>query len=158
MTTTGIEVFDRTVQITNVWLTEIMDDLGPDRQVAWHALGAVLRATRDRLPVDLSAHLGSQLPLIMRGAYYDQFQPASQPRVSRSVDDFLARVQDDLRFSRPVNCKDAARSVFKVMAHHLDPGQTCKVWHALPEEVRELWPEMVREQAEAREMNVRATH
>ena len=34
---------------------EICEDLGPDRQVAWHALGSVLRTIRDRLPVELAA-------------------------------------------------------------------------------------------------------
>ena len=49
MSATGLDVFDQTLQITNIWLDEIMAKLGPDRQVAWHALGAVLHALRDRL-------------------------------------------------------------------------------------------------------------
>src|SRR2546423_5270300 len=59
MSATGLDVFDRTLQITNIWLDEIMETLGPDRQVAWHALGAVLRALRDRLPLGLAVHLGA---------------------------------------------------------------------------------------------------
>jgi len=42
MATTGLEVFDRTLHITNIWLDEIMKEVGPDRQAAWRALGAVL--------------------------------------------------------------------------------------------------------------------
>lgn len=52
-----------------------MDAVGPDRQVAWHLLGAVLRAMRDRIPLGLAAHLGAQLPLLVRGAYYDRWRP-----------------------------------------------------------------------------------
>lgn len=52
MSTNGLEVFDKTIQTTNIWLDEIMDEMGPDRQLAWHTLGAVLRALRDRLPPD----------------------------------------------------------------------------------------------------------
>ncbi|MFL5268204.1 MAG: DUF2267 domain-containing protein [Stellaceae bacterium] len=63
MSATGLEAFDKTLQTTNVWLDEIVKELGPDRQVAWHGLGAVLRALRDRLPVDEAAHLGAQLPV-----------------------------------------------------------------------------------------------
>ena len=41
MSTTGLDVFDKTLQTTNIWLDEIMDVVGPDRGVAWHVLGAV---------------------------------------------------------------------------------------------------------------------
>ena len=50
MSATGLEVFDKSIQTTNIWLDEIMEDMGPDRQLAWHLLGAVLRTMRDRLP------------------------------------------------------------------------------------------------------------
>lgn len=87
MAATGLEVFDKTLQTTNTWLDEVMETTGPDRHVAWHALTAVLHTLRDRLPVDLSAHLGAQLPLLIRGAYYDQWHPAGQPDRVRSAED-----------------------------------------------------------------------
>jgi Uncharacterized conserved protein (DUF2267) len=80
---TGLDVFDKTLQTTNIWLDEIAAEIGPDRQVAWHALGAVLRALRDRIPLDLAAHLGAQLPLLARGLYYDQWHPAAGGLESR---------------------------------------------------------------------------
>jgi hypothetical protein len=40
MSTTGLEVFDQTLQKTNIW-KEIMAQVGPDRQRAYHALRAV---------------------------------------------------------------------------------------------------------------------
>ena len=51
MSATGLEVFDKSIQTTNIWLDEIMEDMGPDRQLAWHLLGGVLRTMRDRLPL-----------------------------------------------------------------------------------------------------------
>lgn len=58
MSATGLEVFDKTLQTTNIWLDEIMADHGPDRRVAWHMLGAVLRTLRDWLQIELAANLG----------------------------------------------------------------------------------------------------
>ena len=52
MSTTGLEVFDKTVQTTNAWLKEIMEVMGPDRHRAYRVLAAVLHALRDRLSVD----------------------------------------------------------------------------------------------------------
>jgi len=88
MSFTGLEVFDKTLQIAPVWLGE----MGPDRQRAHHALRAVRHALRDRLPLHLAAHLGAQLPLLVRGIYYDSWHPRPdiqllwrQPAASESV-------------------------------------------------------------------------
>lgn len=45
MNSTGLDVFDKTLQTTHVWLRELShkDAIGPDKQLAWHALGAVLQ-------------------------------------------------------------------------------------------------------------------
>ena len=59
MSANGLEIFDKTLETTHVWLKEIMADLGPDRQVAWKVLSVVLRKLRDRLPLGPAAHLGA---------------------------------------------------------------------------------------------------
>lgn len=141
MSANGIDAFDKTLQVTNIWLDEIMADHGPDRQLAWHILGAVLRATRNKLPADLAAHLGAQLPLLVRGTYYDQYEPAKQPSQVRSRDEFLQEVKKGLQFIRPVDPEDAVKSVYRVLNHHIDPGQVRKVRDALNEDIRPLWPE-----------------
>jgi len=140
MSATGLEVFDKTLQSTNIWLDEIMAKIGPDRQVAWHVLGAVLRALRDRLPIGLSAHLGAQLPILVRGIYYDQWRPSEETLKLRSREEFLERVAEDLKDTRPVNVADGVKIVFQVLNHHIEPGQIEKVRQALPESVRTLWP------------------
>ena len=115
MSRTGLDVFDKTLQTTNIWLDELMQQIGPDRQVAWHVLGVVLRALRDRLPVELAAHLGSQLPILVRGIYYDQWRPSDQPQRLRTLDEFLDRIASELANTRPVNVRDATRAVFAVL-------------------------------------------
>jgi uncharacterized protein (DUF2267 family) len=151
MSTTGLDVFDKTLQITNIWLNEIMEVTGPDRQVAWHVLGGVLRTVRDRIPLELAVHLGSQLPILVRGIYYDQWHIGGQPERYRSVDEFLRRVIDNLGAIRPVNPQQAARAVFGVLSRHLSPGQAENVRHALPEDVRGLWPASPSAQGEEQE-------
>src|SRR3954451_6532504 len=70
MRATGLDVFDKTLQTTHIWLNDITEVIGPDKQVAWHVLGAVLRTLRDRVPLQVAAHLGAELPLLVRGLYY----------------------------------------------------------------------------------------
>jgi len=140
MSTSGLEVFDRTLQITHIWLDEIIEDLHTDRQTAWRVLGAVLRALRDRLPPGLSAHLSAELPLLVRGAYFEQWRPGEEALKLRTLAEFLERVSAGLAHGKPIGSLDATRAVFAVLGRHLDKGQIEKVQHALPADLREFWP------------------
>jgi uncharacterized protein (DUF2267 family) len=148
MSATGLDVFDKTIQSTNIWLDEIMDRLGPDRQLAWKVLSAVLHKLRDRLPTGLSAHLAAQLPLLVRGVYYDQYEPSVQPVRPASGEDFIHEVGKWLSDARAVDPKDAIAAVFAVLTHHLDPGMIEKARHALPEGLRVLWRVPIEAEAE----------
>jgi uncharacterized protein (DUF2267 family) len=143
MSSTGLDVFDKTLQTTHIWLDELMQEIGPDRQVAWHVLGAVLRAVRDRVPVGLAVHLGSQLPIMVRGAYYDQWHAPGQTLEDppRSLDAFLGPIAQQLSNIRPVNVREATRAVFDILSRHVNRGQIQKVRDAMPEQVRALWQE-----------------
>jgi uncharacterized protein (DUF2267 family) len=139
MSASGLDVFDRTLETTHIWLNEICNDLGPDKQVAWKVLSTVLHKLRDRLTINLAAHLGAQLPLLVRGVYYDQFEPGKMPSEFRSRDDFIAEVAEWLSDTRPVDPEEAIRSVFRVLSRHISEGQINKVRDALPKSVRHLW-------------------
>jgi len=139
MSANSLEVFDKTLDTTHTWLNEIMKDLGPDRQVAWKVLSVVLHKLRDRMTLGLAAHLGAQLPILVRGVYYDQFEPARLPTDWNSYDEFVAEVAKWLTDIRPVDPDLAIKSVFKVLTHHVDPGQITKVREALPRTMRQAW-------------------
>ena len=141
MSASGLDVYDRTLDTTHIWLNEICNDLGPDKQVAWKVLSTVLHKLRDRLTVNLAAHLGAQLPLLIRGIYYDQFEPGHMPSELRSREDFVGEVAEWLSDTRPVDPGEAVRSVFRVLSRHISEGQINKVRDALPKSLRRLWEE-----------------
>lgn len=140
MSATGLEAFDKTLQTTNIWLKEIGEQIGPDRQRCYQALRAVLFSLRDRLNPNEAAHLAAQLPMLVRGIYYEGYRPAGKPDRIRSRDEFLHKIDEHLENVRPLGADDAARAVFKVLDHYLDPGEIEEVKHALPEEIRTLFP------------------
>jgi uncharacterized protein (DUF2267 family) len=140
MSTTGLEVFDKTLHTTNLWLKEIAEEIGPDRQRAYHALAAVLRALRDRLTIDEAAQLSAQLPLLVRGIYFDQWRPAEQPKRVRHVEAFLEMIAEREGEIAPIDPEDAARAVFKVLERHIAAGEIEQLKQALPGEIRKLWP------------------
>jgi uncharacterized protein (DUF2267 family) len=140
MSATGLDVFDTTLQKTHIMLDEVMGAIGRDRRAAWHVLGAVLRAVRDRVPIALGAHLSAQLPLLVRGAYYDQFRPVDVPIPLRTWDEFMALVAIGLvDLDPPVPPSAAAEAVFATLSRHLSEGMVDKVCAALPEPVRARW-------------------
>ncbi len=139
MSATGLDVFDKTIQTTNIWLDEISKSIGPDRRTAWKVLSTVLHKLRDRLQPDLSAHLAAQLPLLVRGAYYDLYEPAKQPSAIASGEAFVEEVAKWLGDTRPVDPKKAIGAVFGVLDRHISAGEIAKVRAALPKSVRALW-------------------
>ena len=139
MSASGLDVFDRSLETTHVWLNEICSDLGPDKQLAWKVLSTVLHKLRDRLTINLAAHLGAQLPLVIRGVYYDQFEPGKMPSEFRSREEFVAEVAEWLSDSRPVDVEEAIRSVFRLLSRHISEGQVTKVRDALPKSLRQMW-------------------
>jgi uncharacterized protein (DUF2267 family) len=138
MSATGLDVFDKTLNTTNIWLDDITEKLGPDRKLAWKILSVVLHKVRDRVPIGLAAHLGAELPLMIRGVYYDQFDPAKLP-ADWSGEQFKKEVARWLSDVRPVDPDDAIRAVLTVLSRHLPHGQLQHVQQALPEEICALW-------------------
>ncbi len=142
MSRTGLEVFDKTLQATNHWLKLMMTELGTDdRRLAFNALRGALHTVRDRIGPENAVHLGAQMPMLLRGAYYEGWQPARTPTRERRLDDFLDHVASELPDQDEVGPEDVARAGFAVMAQCLDPGEMDKVLCILPSEARYLWPE-----------------
>ncbi len=140
MSATGLEVFDTTVQTTNIWLKEIGEQIGPDRQRCYQALRAVLFSLRDRLDPNEAADLAAQLPMLVRGIYYEGYRPTGKPERIRSRDEFLHKVGEHLEQTRPLGADEATRAVFKVLDHYLDPGEMADVKQSLPQDIRTLFP------------------
>lgn len=140
MSMTGLKELDHAVHTTNEWLKDVMLELDwDDRHRAYHALRAVLHTLRDRLPVNEAVDLGAQLPMIIRGYYYEGWRPVDKPVKERTRDEFLAHVTDAFLFDVEADSAQIVRAVFKVLSARVSPGEIEDIRQALPGAVRELW-------------------
>ncbi|MFN3745309.1 MAG: DUF2267 domain-containing protein [Hyphomicrobiaceae bacterium] len=129
------------VQQIQVWLKELRDngDLA-DEAEAYSVLRAVLHQLRDRLTPDEATDLAAQLPLIVRGIYFEGWRPRQTPEKVRTKQEFLDGVTTKLR-PHPIAAEAAARDVFALLTHHCDQGEIADVIAQLPAELKALWPE-----------------
>jgi uncharacterized protein (DUF2267 family) len=140
MSDTGLDVFDRTVHKTNVWLKDLMQLLGcAERQQAYVALRATLHALRDRLTVAETAQFAAQLPMLIRGFFYDSWDPNGKPLKERHREQFLAHIDRELK-PYPTDPEQVARAVFQVLVNRITKGEIKDVEQVLPHEIRDLWP------------------
>jgi uncharacterized protein (DUF2267 family) len=138
---TGLESFDVTLQKTQAWLADLMAILHlKDRHQAYLCLRAVLHPLRDRLAVDEAAHLGAELPMLVRGFYYEGWRPAGKPLKERHKAAFLAHVKEHCPGANLADPERIAKGVFELLDRHVSPGEIKDVKQCLPADLRELWP------------------
>lgn len=136
------DIFDGTLQKTQVWLNALMTELDWEDHPhkAYLALRTVLHALRDRLTVEEAVHLGAQLPMLVRGFYYEGWTLTGKPRKERHKEEFLGHIKDAFKADVTARPDSIARAVFKVLARHTSKGEIDDVKNILPKALHELWP------------------
>jgi len=130
------DVFDTAVQKSNIWLRDIQE-AGHlrSRFQAYAALRSVLHALRDCLPAGEVAKLAAQMPLLVKGVFYDGWKFTPKPlRLSR--EGFQALVRRTLRDQAGLDPTLAVRSVLTAMYQHVTPPMVDAMQYVLPREVR----------------------
>jgi uncharacterized protein (DUF2267 family) len=133
------DVIARSVEKTHVWLNELAEELGTgDRQEAYRILRAFLHALRDRLTIDEAAQLAAQLPDLIRGIYYEGWDPSSTPRSYHDLDTFLGLIADEALLDGETRASYATAAAGRVLRRHVSEGELRDVLAVLPEELRAL--------------------
>ncbi len=141
MSTTGLDVFDTTIQKTNTWLHDLMGRLAwQDQHRAYLALRATLHALRDRLTVEEVAQLGAQLPMLVRGFYYEAWDPTGKPLHARHREQFYLHLRQQFKGDDSIDPERVTRAVFALLANRISAGEIEDIQHVLPAEIRDLWP------------------
>lgn len=132
----GSDPFERALHTARGWVADVAAELGTDDLgVAYRVSRAWLHVVRDRLPVNDAANLGAQLPELLRGVYYEGWQPSAVP-VKYDRNAFVTRFADQARIAKP-DVPKAAHAVSTAFATHLS-GHLSGVLERYPEQLRDL--------------------
>jgi uncharacterized protein (DUF2267 family) len=138
MSSGTIDSIERTVQKTNQWVNDLAGELGvEDKDAAWRELRGYLHVLRDRLTVDEAAQLAAQFPHLLRGVFYEGFDPGHQPEKIRDRETFLARLAEEAQ-TDPGEASRAAAAATRVLRRHVAEGEVNDVLSQLPSEIREV--------------------
>lgn len=136
-----ILVFEKTLQKSNGWIRDVQKEVGFLKPVdAYHLLRAVLHALRDQLTIDEGAHLSAQLPLLLRGVYYECWNPPKEPHKVVSKVVFLNNVVTHLgpAVKLSIDLEEGVGAIFKVLNKHVSEGEMKDVIHALSPTLRDF--------------------
>ena len=115
------------------------------------ALGAVLHALRDRVGPENAAHLGAQLPMLLRGLFYEGWDPTGKPTKERHEAAFLAHIAKELPRAQSDEVEQGTYAVLDVLSKHIDRATAVKLAGMFPLELRKFWPAFIQNAARERQ-------
>ncbi len=134
-----LTAFDHTLQKSREWVRDIQERLECDPNAAYAALRAGLHVLRDHLPMNEAVDLAAQLPMLIRGMYYDGWRPGQKQQRARHVEDYQVMVAERLPPRSELDPGAVLAAVMRVLSRHVTRGEITDVISCLPREIQEIW-------------------
>ncbi|MCO5967724.1 DUF2267 domain-containing protein [Actinoallomurus soli] len=143
MPQTGYHSIDTTVDKTNriLHLIEESYDWPKERRnQSYNALRAVLHALRDRLTVDEAVDFAAQLPMLVRGMYYDGWHPSQVPKKMHR-DEFLDQIRAEMPpYEIQGGLEDLVRTVAEALRVYITEGEWDDIKAEMPKDLAAMLP------------------
>ncbi len=141
MTQAYRRTMDHSIQLTNEWVHQIDEMVSwDDSNRSFRLLRVTLQAIRDMLGVDEAAQLAAQLPLFIRGVYFEGWDPSATPAKLRDKPDFIARIRDAFAGDQLDDPEQAVGIIFSFLNTRISAGEINDVRQSLRKSLRDIWP------------------
>ena len=137
---TTVSSFTQAAQQAQQWVNELAGELHWTEQRAYRLLKSVLHTLRDWLSQEEMADLSAQLPVLIRGIYFEGWKPSDTPVWERKKRDFVIRIRTSFGAEAPVDIDAAINAVFKLLDRHISHGEIVQVRNSMKKSLRQLWP------------------
>lgn len=140
MSAQGLEVIDHTVQLTHEWINELRERLDwSSSRDALRLLRITLTQLRDHLSHEEVAQFSAQLPLLLRGMFFEGWMPHRTPVRDRNVAHFIAAIEEQMSGVIDWRGPQDIGAVFRTLDNRISEGEIADVKAGLPQAVRDLW-------------------
>lgn len=132
--------FDKQCKETLMWVYDVAErTICPEREDwAFDALRSVLHAIRDRTTIEEAFHLSAQLPVLLRGYFFEGYRPSGR-KIKMNAGQFLIRIRKDMGPSNELAPEEAFSAVLKVLYEHISIGELEDVKKSMPKNIVNLW-------------------
>ncbi|KAB1915919.1 DUF2267 domain-containing protein [Micromonospora noduli] len=137
-----ISAFESSLDKTNLILKDIENAYGwpkERRNQSYAALRTVLHLLRDRLPVGESVEFAQQLPVLVRGIYFDGWVPSDVP-IKLNRDDFLYEVRQGFPYDAEGGPERVTQVVLDTLRRHVTQGEWQDVKDTMPKDLATMMP------------------
>lgn len=138
----GVPILENNIHQTMDWIYAIEEACHWDvdnQKKAFAALRAVLHELRDLLPMESCAQLSAQLPLVIRGIFFENWRPRFIPTQEIKKEDFLSAIAETLYPYSDVNVEETTRGVLQVLAEKLPLGELENIVQNISKEIQDLF-------------------
>jgi uncharacterized protein (DUF2267 family) len=140
MTAQGLEVIDHSVHLAHEWINELAARLGwSSKRSTLRLMRVTLHHIRDHLLPDEMAQLSAQLPLLIRGFFFEGWVPKRTPVKERQATDFIASISARMDDTEEYRGHEDIKCVFDLLNARLSRGEVEDVRANLPSDLRQLW-------------------
>jgi len=140
MAGTSTANFTQAAEKAQQWVNELAEDLKWNERRAYRLLQCVLHALRDWLSPEEMTDLSAQLPVLIRGIYFEGWKPLETPAWERKKESFIDRVQDAFSDDLLNDPDRAVAAVFRLLDRHVSHGEIVQVRNSMKKTLRDLWP------------------
>ncbi|MGC5333782.1 DUF2267 domain-containing protein [Micromonospora sp. DT62] len=134
--------FESSMDKTNLILKDIEQAYGwpkAQRNQSYCALRTVLHLLRDRMPVQESVEFAAQLPVLVRGIYFDGWKPSDVP-IKLNRDDFLLEVRQGFPYDAEGGPERVVQVVLDTLRRHVTQGEWEDVKATMPRDMANMLP------------------
>ncbi len=142
-------VFASSAEKGNAWIRDLacVGDFDSQHQ-AYQVFRAVAHALREQLPIEASAHLAAQFPLVLKGVYYEGWRPDALHVHAGTLPEFYKVVASGYA-GKPLDPKRMSQAFFGALALNISEGEMNKIKSYLNHKLRPMLPSTPANLAEA---------
>ena len=141
--------FEKFCNEAQSWVREIAENMRTPERTDWalNVLRAVLHTLRDRTMVQEVFHLSAQLPVLVRGIYFEGYDPRDKP-LKMNADEFMNTVGKRMGPGTEVPPGEAIRAVMSVLYDKVSRGELDDIRGSMPKDIKRMWDQLMPEESE----------